>query len=241
MGETGAFAAATALRPADGVDVGGSGAFAADIPEGWDILGNVDGGLLLALAGRALTVATGRPDPVTVTGHFLSPGRPGAVEVHTELIKSGKRFATARATLLASGRPVLTALGTTGTLGPADEVLHVDGEPPDLPEPEDCELLVGGDGFPPAFTDRVDVRLHPEDTGFMRGEPSGTPGSAAGSGCSTTSRSTPSGCCSPSTRSRRRSSTRRSPRRGHRPSSSPPTSGRVRCPAGWPVTSGPGS
>ncbi len=153
----------------------GDGTFGAHIPEGWDIVGNVDGGLLLAVVGRAVTTATGRPDPVTVTAHYLRPGRAGPAVVSTEVLKVGKRFSTARATLHARGSEVITALATVGELEEGVEVLHLDGGPPGLPPLEECELLVGGDGFPPAFMDRVEVRLHPEDTGFIRGAPSGVP------------------------------------------------------------------
>ncbi len=170
MSDLGSFAAATAVRPT------GDGVHAASIPEGWDILGNVDGGLLLAVAARAAAAVAERPDPVTVTCHYLAPGRAGDHTVHSEVLRSGRRFATARSTLVdAEGRPVVTTLGTYGSLGPVDDVLHVDGTPPDLPPPEDCDHLVGGDGFPPAFMDRVEVRLHPEDAGFLHGRPTGTP------------------------------------------------------------------
>jgi acyl-CoA thioesterase len=164
-----AFAAATRLE-----DRGG-GTYAADVPDGWDIVGNVDGGLLLAVVGRALVAATGRPDPVTITAHYLRPGRAGPAVVSTEVVKEGRRFTTARATMHAGGQDIVTALATLGTLGTSADVLHLDGAPPELPPVGDCELVVSGDGFPPTFMDRVEVRLHPEDGGLFRGEPSGVP------------------------------------------------------------------
>jgi len=168
--ETPAFAAATH------VVFRGDGTFSVEIPDGWDIVGNVDGGLLLALLGRAVTAATGRPDPVTVTGHYLRPGRSGPATVATEVLKEGKRFSTARATLRAGDGDVVTALATTGTLdSDPGKPIHLAGSPPDLPPVDECELLVGTDGFPPTFMDRVEVRLHPEDAGFIRGEPTGVP------------------------------------------------------------------
>ena len=71
----GPFATATAVRPA------AAGQWSASIHPGWDIAGNANGGYLLAVAARALAGATGRPDPVTVTAHYLSPGRPGSVRI----------------------------------------------------------------------------------------------------------------------------------------------------------------
>jgi acyl-CoA thioesterase len=154
----------------------GDGRYRGEIPEGWDILGNVDGGVLLSIAARAAAAAAGRADPVTVTCHYLSPGRPGPVEARTEVLKAGKRFTTVRADLLdPDGRRVVSALGTFGELGDAESVHHVDGAPPDLPDPEACEVLSGGDGFPPAFMNRIDLRLHPSDAGFVHGRPTGRP------------------------------------------------------------------
>jgi acyl-CoA thioesterase len=168
--DLGAFAAATAVRPT------GDGAFDASLPEGWDIFGNVDGGLLLALSARAGAEVAEQPHPVTVTCHYLSPGRAGEHTLRAEVLRSGRRFATSRSTLIDSGgRPIVTTLGTYGSLGPASGALHVDGSPPDLPPPGDCEHLLSRGDFPPPFMDHVEVRLHPEDMGFMRGRPTGTP------------------------------------------------------------------
>ena len=68
---TGPFAAATAVQPA------APGEWAGSIAPGWEIAGNANGGYLLAMAARALAGAAGHPDPVTVTAHYLSPGRTG--------------------------------------------------------------------------------------------------------------------------------------------------------------------
>lgn len=163
---TGAFASATAVNST------GGGTYGATIEPGWDIGGNANGGYLLAIAGRALVDATGRPDPVTVTGHFLSPGPTGPLELATDVVKEGKRFATGRCTMRAGERPLLTVLGTFGDLGDESRGLLVDGAPPDLPPTEAC-LRFGTEGVQPPFNSRVETYLHPDDTGFARGEPSG--------------------------------------------------------------------
>ena len=46
---------------------------------------------LLALAANGLRHLSGRRDPITVTGHFLAPGKPGPAMVRGEVIKHGKR------------------------------------------------------------------------------------------------------------------------------------------------------
>ena len=86
------FAADTAVNAVE------PGRWSATVREGWDIAGNANGGYLLAIAARAMAGTADRPDPVTLTAHYLSPGRPGPVEVQAQVVKAGKRFTTVQAT-----------------------------------------------------------------------------------------------------------------------------------------------
>jgi acyl-CoA thioesterase len=177
-GSTGRFGAATAVRDLD------DGVWAVEVAPDWDIMGNTNGGYLLAIVGRALAQATGRPDPITVTAHYLSPGRPGPGTVTTRLVRSGRRFATAQATLRVGDKDVLAVLATYGDLGDGadaagggdhDAPRLVRGDPPALPPVEDCVAIVADPPFPPPYMAQVELRLHPEDAGFAVGRPSGTP------------------------------------------------------------------
>lgn len=163
------FAGDTAVRPA------GDGRWAAEIRPGWDIGGNANGGYLLTLAVRAMIEATGRPDPVTVTGHYLAPGKPGPITVTTEVVKQGRTFTTVVGSLRSADRRLLAVLGTFGDLTTAAGPERVDAAPPALPPPEECIVLRPTEGFPPPFMGRVDLRLHPDDAGFGSGTPSGEP------------------------------------------------------------------
>jgi acyl-CoA thioesterase len=160
------FAEATAVTPR------GDGVLAADIAEGWEIAGNANGGYLLAIAARAVTVATGRPDPVTITAHYLAPGRPGPAEVRVEELRAGGRHSTAQFVLGTRDRALLAGIATTTELHADKGPTRVEVEPPDLPPPEQCELVVPGDPLPPPFVGMVEIRLHPEDAVFRTG-PSG--------------------------------------------------------------------
>ena len=166
---TGPFAAATAVEPA------AAGEWAASIDPGWEIAGNANGGYLLAMATRALTGAAGRPDPVTVTAHYLSPGRPGGVRIATQILKEGKRFATGTATMFSGTRPLLAVLGTLGDLSQAEGPELIEGAPPELPSPEQCVRVQPAGTFPPPFMGQVDLRLHPDDAAFATGRQSGRP------------------------------------------------------------------
>jgi hypothetical protein len=152
-----------------------AGSYHGTIQPGWDIAGAADGGYLLAMLTHAVLAETGRADPLTVTGHFLSRGRPGAVCAAVEVLRSGRRFTTAAARLSdGSGSPLLTALATVGEHdGHAGPSLLVDGRPPDLPAPPDCLPVEPTNTFPPPFMGKVRLRLHPEDIGFFAGSPSG--------------------------------------------------------------------
>lgn len=167
---SGAFAAATAVAQAS------DRAWSAEIPPGWDVLGAVDGGVLLAIAGRAMRAATGR-EPVTLTAHYLAPGRTGPLEVDVDILRSGRTFTTARAVLRQGDRAVTALLGTFGDLSVDPDVLIQERQPPAWPDPDTLPRLVAPneEGFPPAFVNRVDLRVHPADAGFYEGRPSGRP------------------------------------------------------------------
>jgi acyl-CoA thioesterase len=149
------------------------GSYAAAIAPGWDIGGNANGGYLLAIAARAIALETGRPDPVTITAHYLSPGRPGPLSAEVRAVKQGKRFGVATAALYCASQPVLQALGTFGDLGQAETgVQRIEAQPPDLPPADECVRHSVEHGAP-AMYQGLDLRLHPEDAGFRHGEPSG--------------------------------------------------------------------
>jgi acyl-CoA thioesterase len=158
-----AFDAATAVTGL------GEGRYRARIDEGWDIAGNANGGYLIALAARAITDMVGRP-PLSVTAHYLAPGRSGPCEIAVEVVRAGRRTATAIARLR-TDVDVIVVLGTFGDQvhgGPT----AVQGAPPELPPFDECVRTV-----PPApnsgFGKRVHVRIRPSDAGFREGWPTG--------------------------------------------------------------------
>jgi acyl-CoA thioesterase len=174
----GVFRTATAVEPS-GPDSAGKHAagitsqWTAAIAEGWDIAGNANGGYLLAVTARAMSAAIGRPDPVTVTAHYLAPGKPGPVSIAVEIAKQGRTFGTATATLSAGDRPLLRVLGTFGELAENVGLQLVDLVPPTMPSPDQCIPIDATDSFPPPFMGKVELRLHPDDATFLRGNPSG--------------------------------------------------------------------
>lgn len=155
------------------LEVHGDSLMAGTIPPNWDIMGNVNGGALLAVAAAGLRRIAGRPDPITLTAHYLAPGRPGDVEVTGQVAKAGRQFAVVNGSLRQGGRDLLQVMGTFGDLAAmAGGYAHVTGVPPVLPPPEEC---VGRTSAAPkiAFQERVRLLLDPSCAGFGRGRKSG--------------------------------------------------------------------
>ncbi|MEX0848112.1 MAG: thioesterase family protein [Ilumatobacteraceae bacterium] len=145
------------------------------IHDGWDIGGNANGGYLLALAAEGLRQVAGRLDPVTITAHYLAPGAPGDAVVEGTVVKQGKRFSTVSGSLVSQGRTIIQVLGTFGDLASsaASDYVSMHGSPPALPAIEHCTKRSARDEFPVPLMDKLDVRLHPEQTGWLRGERTG--------------------------------------------------------------------
>ncbi|MCP4204372.1 MAG: thioesterase family protein [bacterium] len=152
------FDRAVALQRVD------DGRWQAEIQDGWDFVGTPNGGYLLSIASGALIELTGRPDPITITAHYLAPAHPGPAELYGELVKVGRRHATAGAALRQDGRMVAQVLGTFGQLSESSRsgICHEAGLP-DLPPPESCVAPAPSSGgfVPPPITERVEIRLHP--------------------------------------------------------------------------------
>lgn len=162
----GRFADATAMR-ADG-----PGRWLGEQIAGWDINDNANGGVVLAMAARAMALEAGRPDPLTVTAHYLRPVKAGPVSVEAAVVKAGRRLVTVSAQLLQNGQPALQLVGTFGDLTTLSGMSVVTGERPVFPPPADCVSTLRS-GFSPSLMDNIDVRLLPEDVGFGQGNGSG--------------------------------------------------------------------
>ncbi|MGH9114379.1 MAG: acyl-CoA thioesterase domain-containing protein, partial [Acidimicrobiales bacterium] len=92
------FDADTAVHRVNG------GVWRADLQARWNVGNNPNGCYLLAVAVRAMVAEAGRPDPISVTGHFLSPPAEGASEIRTQVVKAGRSFTTVEAALVQDGR-----------------------------------------------------------------------------------------------------------------------------------------
>jgi acyl-CoA thioesterase len=144
--------------------------FDSAIKPGWDIGGNANGGYLLAIAGRAMAEVVGRP-PLTITAHYLKPAPAGPCEVEVDVVRAGRRMATATASMRMGDTEILRLIGTFGEQTPGGPRFGVEA-PVDLPGYEDS-------AFPPSPTEgplpeifqRLRIRMRPSDAGFRTGRP----------------------------------------------------------------------
>ncbi len=160
------FAAATEVVRGD------SRTWMARIHPGWDIFGVPNGGYLMVMLARAMQAEAGGRVPITLTSHFLRPGRPGPVAIVVETVKAGKTLSTFRATMVQDDKELVTAVAAFAEGGvPRPDAQIIDGSPPDLPPPEECVLSEPSPTgpFPPPFTGRIVLRLHPDDAMSLGG------------------------------------------------------------------------
>jgi len=148
---------------------GGQLRYAGQIAPGWDIAGNANGGYLLGIAARAMADAVGRP-PLSVTAHYLAPGRPGPAEVLVDVHRSGRRLATAGAVLRAASGEIVRVLGTFGAQREEGPVIVA--PPADMPPLDGC-VPFGPPSDIAGIADRLNLYAHPDDAGFRDGRPSG--------------------------------------------------------------------
>ena len=171
------FAEATSVQRSISQSESGGIVYDGMVYEGWDILGNTNGGYLMAMAARAMADAAGRP-PMTVTAHYLSPGAVGPHIVEVTEVRAGRRFATMTGAVInvETGREVIRVLGTFGHHD-TDAVERLDGAPPSIPAYDDCPVDVNGDDPDaqpvPELQQRLSVRLAPGSVGFRSGKPRG--------------------------------------------------------------------
>lgn len=157
--------------------------FGARLDHGWTIGHAVNGGVLLALVGRALqeTIGTeGHPDPFAVSAYYLSAAVPGPATVVTEQVRTGRTMATGQASIFQVGDAGerlerVRALATFGDLAGLPDEVRTSAEPPDLPAPDACvsaAMAPEGSAGDLPFLHRFDMRLDPDTVGWAMGAPS---------------------------------------------------------------------
>ena len=142
------------------------GAYSGRFSSVWSIGTNPNGGYAMTPLMRAMADASGQPDPLSVTAHFLRPCVGDAdLEIQTEVIRSGRTTATVRGSLTQEGKVRLAMLATFSDLTRSQGVDdHFSPAPPNLPPIEQCvhrsELDQGVDV---TLLKVTDIYLRPQD------------------------------------------------------------------------------
>lgn len=146
----------------------GDGTFRARLSAAWSIGANPNGGYAVQPVLRALTEVAGRPDPASVTVHYLRPAigeRDG--EVHAAVVRAGRRATHVRGSLVQDGAERMTVAAVmTDVTVPASDLPDpgLTLTPPSIPPPERClDRRELDQGVELPLLSRVDVRVRPPD------------------------------------------------------------------------------
>jgi acyl-CoA thioesterase len=155
-------AAATEFDRATAVTPLGDGRYAGEVFAGWSALPGPNGGYLAALGVRALQAEvdpTGDRQLRSLTCHYLRPAHEGEIELEVELVRSGKRFSTARLTAVQDGKEAFTGLAAFAVPGLASAAAWSPDPPAVAPAPaRDADRLP-----PDAFTPESGAWIAPTD------------------------------------------------------------------------------
>lgn len=159
----------------------GDNHFGGTMPSGWDIGGVANGGMTLAYAVRAMLASTSKPDPLSVTAHYLRPVMVGPLDIHIDPSRDGRTLTTLAATMTQKDKngvdkEVLRVVGSFADLGAMSGPKLLLTDPPDLCPVEESILVrpQTEPGYPPAFVTNFDIAYDPKYAFFLDG-PVGTP------------------------------------------------------------------
>jgi acyl-CoA thioesterase len=117
----------------------GDGRYRVEVDEIWNCPLVPHGGLVAALAARAMETELDRPEQAlrSISVVFAGPVQPGPVEIEVGVLRSGRSISQVTATLRNVGADAgLTALGVFGSSRPGFE--FVDLTMPEAPPPDEC-------------------------------------------------------------------------------------------------------
>jgi acyl-CoA thioesterase len=133
------------------------GAWTATIPETWGQGRTTFGGLLSALAVRAMRGLVPSAPLRVLQTTFIAPVPPGTVHIEVKLLRSGKSASHVEARLYDQGQVACLVVAIFGTA--RESAIQVDPPPPGLQvTPEQSRLFPWIEGVTPAFTRHCEMR-----------------------------------------------------------------------------------
>jgi len=137
----------TTVLPDVTIEAAGAGAWDVSLPERWNVGRNQNGGVLLAAASSAVSVAAGQPHPLSVTGHYLRATGAGHASVRVSVVRHGRTASTGVAEVWQDDTERMRMIGTFGDLAARDNSgTSVEAAAPSISGPDGCvdlfDLLV---------------------------------------------------------------------------------------------------
>jgi acyl-CoA thioesterase len=154
----------------DAIDLSG-GNNRATLAQRWTMgPGYAHGGYLMSVALAGAARVSPQPDAVTMSAHFVRPGRVGPATVPTKLVKAGRSLATVEADIVQNGKVVVTTITTFGDLSSASDVTFQSVLMPDMPARDRCVRAdPASSPLVPKMTENLELLLTPDSTAWTRG------------------------------------------------------------------------
>ncbi len=157
------------------VEKKGDNAFRGEVTDRWNTFAGPDGGYVLATIARAALESLPLPDPLAIDAHFLRPVATGELSITTEVVRVGRRHATASMSAFQNDKEVIRATVTAADLEQAAGRTEQLEAPLQLPDPESSpDPLEDFGDISPSIAHRVDYRFR-DVPGWAQGKPSGSP------------------------------------------------------------------
>lgn len=154
----------------------GADRYAASLAEDYAVLGNPNGGYLLAVVAKAAlahleATDTDHPHCLAASASFVEPASCGEVEIELSVHRRGSRITHLGAAVRQRGEVKVDALLACGRLEDAADARYQVPCDVDLPPVEACERrpAEGLPGVSIAIMDRVELLLDPATAGFAHG------------------------------------------------------------------------
>jgi acyl-CoA thioesterase len=133
------------------------GTWTATVPEDWAQGRTTFGGLVAALGARAMSARVPGVPLRSIYTQFVGPVAPGALEVQTHILRSGRSVLHAEARVFQSGVLTTILFGVFGESRPSEAVL-AGAAPPALGDPAAIPRLPYIEGVTPRFTKNFEFR-----------------------------------------------------------------------------------
>ena len=140
----------------------------AEISDSWSHIGNLNGGFLLGLAGKAASMYSDKNGSLLITANYLNRTLPGKIDIEVEELSKSGNFERFEVTLIQDNSKVLRAFCTlSAKTGETEDLSGLYDYKPSVSE-ADC-VPVDRPGTTSLY-ESVDVRIDPATSGWMKGK-----------------------------------------------------------------------